>query len=316
MKGITHYTLGLAVASCFPEAVHQAACGHPWPMLTGGLFGLLPDLLDFKIVRFLSPRHVQIIPDPLEPDMPMVAEGLALAVREARRRRSSLVVQLHPMRVAEDEWQPYEVHFEAAGAIETRLLPRCAADGRPTGEPPKGPRASGRARLDVPLVIGYQARLRIEQLEGPTLRLTPLDDRRVRVDFLPWHRGWSHSLGLAVGAALLAALLGGLWIGAIALLAIVTHVASDQLGYLGASLLWPFRRRRYPGLQRFHAQDSLGNASALWLALLVMLWNLARYSSPPLPLHGPRLFFWAGLAPLALLTVLRSHWPSRRNRLQ
>ena len=47
MKGITHYTIGLAVASCFPEAVRQAAAGNPWPMLTGGFFALLPDLFVF-----------------------------------------------------------------------------------------------------------------------------------------------------------------------------------------------------------------------------------------------------------------------------
>ncbi len=316
MKGIAHYAIGLAVASCFPETVRQAAAGNPWPMLAGGFFGLLPDLLDFKVIRFLAPRQVQIIPDPLEPDMRMVAEGLALAMREAQKRRKPLTVQLHSMRLGPDKWQPYEIRLVAAGGIEARLLPDATTEGSFLRKQDVETHTPLFVPLDFPLVIGYEARIHVASFEGPTLLLTPLGERGVQVDFLPWHRCWSHSLGLAALSGILAALGGSLRLGLIAFFALAAHVLSDQLGFLGCAVRWPFRRQRDPGFQRFHAHDPFANTAAVWLALLVLFWNLVRSASPPLPISGPRLFFWAGFIPLFLLSLLRRRllpFPSRRS---
>ena len=52
MKGITHFTIGVAAASCVPVAVETAASGNPLYFILGGIFGLLPDTIDFKLYRY------------------------------------------------------------------------------------------------------------------------------------------------------------------------------------------------------------------------------------------------------------------------
>ena len=63
MKGIAHFSLGIAAASCFPAAVQAGAEGNPLYFILGGIFGLLPDTLDFKFYRFIYSHDVEITPD-------------------------------------------------------------------------------------------------------------------------------------------------------------------------------------------------------------------------------------------------------------
>lgn len=53
MKGFTHFLSAIAVASCLPGAVQQAAQGSLVLVLAGAA-GLLPDTLDFKLARYLK----------------------------------------------------------------------------------------------------------------------------------------------------------------------------------------------------------------------------------------------------------------------
>ncbi len=66
MKGISHFLAGLAAATFIPGVVESAAQGS-YLILLGGLFGLLPDTLDFKFARYFD-RAEAIDPDPANLD--------------------------------------------------------------------------------------------------------------------------------------------------------------------------------------------------------------------------------------------------------
>ena len=71
MKGITHFAAGVAVASCFPQAVQAGTEGSPLYFILGGAAGLIADTLDFKFFRFVYRHDLEVIPDPLRPDPQM-----------------------------------------------------------------------------------------------------------------------------------------------------------------------------------------------------------------------------------------------------
>ena len=64
MKGIAHFSSGIAAASFFPWSVQAAAEGNPLYFILGGIFGLLPDTADFKFYRFFYRHDVNIELDP------------------------------------------------------------------------------------------------------------------------------------------------------------------------------------------------------------------------------------------------------------
>lgn len=300
MKGVTHYIAGLAAASCFPGAVQEAARGNPLPMLAGGFFGLLPDALDFKGARFLARHDMEIIPDPLEPDMQMVADGLACAIDQAFRTKKTIRARLQTIQLGADAWQHYTVKFSADGGLTTALGAVCTMGGRPLAEPME---ETGTARARAPLVIGYEATVAVTILDGPMLAFVPLPDGRIRIDFIPWHRAWSHSLVLAAAAGLLLAPAAGWLTGLTAFAGWAAHALADQLGFLGSALFYPFSRKRMPGFQFTKSGDMMPNLSLVWMSVLVLFWNLARFASPPVPVNGARLLVLAGLLPLGLLLL-------------
>ena len=75
MKGFCHFVTGIAAASAFPEAVKTAASGDPCPFIVAGIAALLPDTIDFKILRFIKTYDIQVIPDPLSPDPAIIADA-------------------------------------------------------------------------------------------------------------------------------------------------------------------------------------------------------------------------------------------------
>lgn len=309
MKGITHFAVGVAAASCFPEAVAAGAAGNPLYFILGGLFGLLPDTLDFKLYRFLHRHDIEVTPDPLEPDPKQIAEAVALAVRRARDAGRPVCIKLNTIRVAADAWQSYDVRFDPGKRqVTVRYGPVVDTGSNPIEgrRGPSGRRASASAPLAADVSFDYQAGTTVDIFDGPTFRMSPEKDDRVRAEFIPWHRQWSHSLVLALLFGLVGTLLWGMTAGLVAAAAFAAHIAADQFGFMGSNLWFPFTKRRSLGLMLGHATDALPNATVVWLACLIVFWNLCRSAGAGVPRPGAvPLFLYAGVLPLLCARLLR-----------
>jgi len=293
MKGIAHFVTGIAVATLFPEVVDRAADGSLLPVL-GGVVALLPDTLDFKFLRYLQRYNLEIDPGP-EPEPRLIAQALARAARQTYRTGQSCSVLLHTVRLGPDRWQRYTVRFDPdAEAVTATIGPIVDTGQRP--EPVSAPAIeSCAAPLSFPLDPLSKLKIVVDIFSGPSLKFR----RRgvhLHVSFLDWHRRWSHSLtfaavlGLgAVGFAALIPLLTGRssallsppLTGAVVSLGLLAHILQDQLGFMGSNLLFPITRQRTPGLGLIHSGDAVPNFLTVWAAVMLILFNLDRFSTQP-----------------------------------
>jgi len=323
MKGIAHFLTGVAVATCVPGVVAQAAQGSLLPALAGAC-GLLPDTLDFKLARFLERADYVLTPD-AEEGAEALAARLAAAAAEAACGQPR-VVRLHTVRAGADRWRRYAVRFDVPGqALEVRLGP-LVTGGQvvlPDSEPP-APRAFARAPLPAPLEYTYDAEVVVDVFAGPSLRFAPALQARgavaerlqrvtgphpVRITFLPWHRAQSHSLILALLVGLLAGAACGPAAGVACGLAFAAHVLEDQLGAMGSNLFWPLTRTRVNGLGLLRSGDALPNFLTVWAAVAVTLFNLDRGAAQP-QLSAP-LFLAGALALPAAALIAAYIWQRR-----
>lgn len=309
MKGITHFTSGVAFAACFPRAVEAGMDGNPLYFILGGVFGLLPDTLDFKLLRFLHRHDMEIIPDPSRPDPALIAGALEGALRRARDTGRPVRVKLHTSAPGPGLWHRFRVTLPGAGGTL-----RVTYDGvvntsqEPAGDQPYPP-ATAEAALPCAVITDYMATTIVDILEGPSYEMEPLPEGRIAVRFIPWHRQWTHSLpvaaaiGLALGwwiAPLAGVIAGGAW---------ALHALLDQCGHMGSNLLFPFTRRRSPGLQWVRSGDTLANFAVVWISCLAVYWNLARMEPGEPALSLPALLIAFGFLPLGLAAWLRRRLP-------
>ena len=298
MKGIAHFASGLVVASFVPGVAEQAALGSLLIAL-GGACAMLPDWLDFKFARFLERRDADLAPDPALPGQAR-AQALAEAVAAQLKlaQAGPRIVQLHPVRRGAIDWLLYTIRFDVArGDVVVTM-----DDALTNGEQQVVGRVVGRARAGL-LDYTYDGDLAIIELGGPSLRFAPVevDGRtKIRIEFLPWHRTWSHSLVLAVLLGLVCGWWLGLLAGLVAGLGFAVHVLEDQLGYMGSNLFWPLTRGRSEGLHLLHSGDTIPNLVTVWLSITLLLLNLDRARAIPLLPLGPYLTFVV-LLPTALL---------------
>jgi len=145
MKGIAHFLTGVAIATCFPEVVRQAAGGGLLPVL-GGVAGILPDTLDFKFVRYFERYDLEIDPGP-EPDAGEIAGRVAGAMRRAYETGQPQNVMLHTIRLGADLWRRYTVRFDPAHdavavrigpVVNTSQVPLPGSEFPPPSSPPMG----------------------------------------------------------------------------------------------------------------------------------------------------------------------------------
>ena len=307
MKGIAHFVTGVAVATFFPEVVYGAAQNLAFGPLLGGLAGLLPDTLDFKLLRYFYPVDDEIDPAEIvtaggQPDPQAVATRIAAAMDRAGVDGGPVRVQLHTVRLGADLWRQWSLAFDLdrnevlvglGPAVTTAQVPLPGSEIPGAGQ--------GRAAVGAPILHTYDREITIDIFSGPALAFERAGDA-VRVTFVPWHRAWSHSLlvVLALGAA--GALLAPVY-GLAMALAALAHVAADQMGYMGSNLLFPLTRRRTPGLGWFRSGDALPNFLTVWTGLALILLNLDRFSAAPRLPAVPYLLLAVGLPWLALLGV-------------
>jgi membrane-bound metal-dependent hydrolase YbcI (DUF457 family) len=307
MKGITHFSIGIAAASCFPAAVRAGADGNPLYFILGGVFGLLPDTLDFKFYRFFQRYDVEIVPDPEHPDSQMIADAVALAVNRAYETCKPVRLQLKTIRLGTDLWRSYEISFDVLRKrVSAWIGPVVNTSGMPV-EPvalKKGKAATSPLLCDIKL--DYEATTKIDILDGPSFEMQRIDDGRVMPRFIPWHREWSHSVIIGLVLALAVALLWGALAGIVAFCAYALHVFVDQLGFMGSAWLFPFRRARLEGMKLLHSGTPHLNLAAVWFSCLLIFWNLYAVMSWRVPHFGlARLVFYGAVIPAAAYFALR-----------
>lgn len=312
MKGIVHFMTGVAAASCFPEAVRAGAEGNPLYFVLGGLFGLLPDTLDFKCSRFFQRHDVQVVPDPNRPDPQMIADAVADAANRAHESGKQVEIKLNTVRMGADEWQQYEVKFDVlkklvtvtyGPVVDTSSIPLRRKHPKQTDRP------SASASLSCGVKLDYMATTTIDTFEGPMFRVVPLKDGRVTPIFIPWHRRWSHSLVTCLLLALAGTVVWGPTAGLVILVAVLAHVLVDQLGFMGSALLYPFLPRRNEGLKLVHSSEGMANFGIVWFSALLVFWNL--YLQAPrqmVTLSFVKLFLYGGVVPFVIGYLLRRLW--------
>jgi membrane-bound metal-dependent hydrolase YbcI (DUF457 family) len=335
MKGITHFLTGVATASCFPLAIQTAFTGDKsYLIVLGGICGILCDTLDFKFARYFWKHdyRVRLTEDHLDPRIP--AETIARALDEAAEKGKPVRVKLDILRYSTSYYRTYAVMIDdrrkevtcTIGPLKTMShcmargenMPSDAARRRAIEE--KGPVAvmeqlaretpglpnsipesntSYVAKFKTDVFNTYYLDSEVGIFSGPDYEFSPQKDGKVRIDFIPWHRRWTHSLTLGlllgpIGFALFAnwgALFSGNWAGFanmyainaffIAILAFWSHIAVDQTGHLGSNLFTPFTKTRSLGWKWCTSASPFPNQLVNFISLSIILWNLNAYAPKP-----------------------------------
>jgi membrane-bound metal-dependent hydrolase YbcI (DUF457 family) len=307
VKGIAHFSSGVAAASFFPWSVQAAAEGNPLYFIIGGAFALLPDTADFKFYRFFYRHHVQVEVDPRRPDPQGMAEKIAGAIGRALAEKKTIRVKLNSLRLGADSWRQYKVKFDAA-AREVRVhIGPIVSTGQvpiPATEPGL---PDGRAPLPGPVQMTYDDFNQVDIFDGPTVGFEPDGKGGVIQHFLPWHRNWSHSLVMGALFGAVGALIWDWRVAVVIFAGNAAHVLEDQMGLMGSNLFFPLTRRRTTGMKLMRSGDALPNFAAVWLSCLFIFWNVARYSPPSYLTAG--LTFWnillfGAIVPAAIVVFL------------
>ena len=169
MKGFTHFISGIAVASFFPQAVQMAAQESSFILCLGGLFGILPDTLDFKLAKYFYKSDFEVKPDPNKLDAREIANGVAQAVNKAIETGKG-TVQLHTMQIASNRWRSYLLRFDTKTSeicvdigpeVDTGQIP---FDGTELTDPEK---AHARVKVDCEFYQQFDKVSNIAIMTGP-----------------------------------------------------------------------------------------------------------------------------------------------------
>lgn len=299
MKGISHFVTGVAVGTFFPDAV-QAATAGSFILVLGGIGGLLPDTLDFKFARFVEEPDILIDPHPEHFEAQKIADEIAAGIERVGETHKKLILKCNTMRLGPDWWQEYSFRFDTnMGEVLVELGPIVNTSQIPLpaslSNHPKG-----RAKIRTPLLPTYDEFTRVDIFSGPSFALE-WRNGRVEIDFIPWHRQYSHSLLMALLFGTLCGLLFGLTAGLIGAGAVLAHVLEDQLGYLGSNLFYPLTKVRSTGARLIHAGDAIPNFFTVGTSVYVILFNLDRFS--PQPILDPLLYWGVLWLPFPLILL-------------
>jgi len=293
MKGFSHFMSGVAVASFGPWAIDAALNGNPIFFVLGGACGILPDTIDFKFYRFFYEHDVYVTPDPKSPDPQYVADEFARAVALAVDEKRYVRVKLVSVRLGADFWQQYTVKIDNEKMeVLVKFGPVVNTGQVPVEGTEKRYPTIARAKLKAKVIQTYDAGLKVDIFDGPTIGLKPMDNGDLDLEFLPWHREWSHSLTvgamLGVLVGVLAYFVSG-WAAAWQCFVTIAacygvHVVEDQLGHMGSNIFYPITKLRTPGLHWMHSGDGMPNFLTVWICCLLIFWNLYR-GQPAMTYH-------------------------------
>ena len=203
-------------------------------------------------------------------------------MRRAYEDRVPQNVMLHTIRLGADLWRQYAVRFDPErNEVAVRIGPVVNTGQVPfPGSEPEGAEEV-RVKVGVPMVHTYDAENKVDIFSGPSFKFARKGDR-LHVHFLDWHRRWSHSLTLAVALGLLGWLIFGKWGGLIIGLGFAGHILEDQLGFMGSNLLYPLTKGRVIGARLLRSGDAIPNFLTVWVAVMLILFNLDRFSAQPM----------------------------------
>jgi len=309
---------GAAVASFFLPAVRMAhrEAGASFILVLGGLFGIMPDTLDFKMGQFFSKADYDIDPDPMDPDPQQMAETLGKAMDEAAETGRNIKAQMYPMRLGADLWRQYVIKFDGDNNEVVIILNEIVTTSQVPilgSEPPPEKRV-GRFKLQKAKMLETHGRPSVvDIMSGPQFGFVRNDAGEVEVEFLPWHRTWSHSyvlgLMLAVPIWLIASMIAGWnigWLyGLIAFLGFSVHLTEDLTGHMGGSLIWPIIKERCNGLSLFRASNPHANFTIDYTSVVIILWNLNRFNPQQFFTLSPiEYFLYALVIPLGIYAAI------------
>jgi membrane-bound metal-dependent hydrolase YbcI (DUF457 family) len=291
MKGLTHFISGLAAATFFREAVEMSYRENSFILVMGGIFGILPDTIDFKFTQFVEHYDYKVDPDPEKPDAQQIADTLARAINEAHESGKPKSIMFMTIKKGADLWRQYRLFFDIENQkVRVTLGPLVNTSKKPFPGTEIKENNVAQANLNCALCKQvYDRETFVDIMSGPSFRFVPQKDGSVKIDFLSWHRRWSHSLTMGIFLGLIGWLLFGLWLGfAKALIygLVITvgfwiHVLEDQLGYMGSNLFWPFTKEKTIGMKVMHSGDAFPNFITVWLALVFIFYNLNRFHVQP-----------------------------------
>ena len=297
MKGFTHFISGMAVASFFPQAVHMAASESSFILCLGGLFGILPDTLDFKLAKYFYKSDFEVKPDPNKLDAREIANGIAQAVNKAIETGRG-TVQLHTMQIASNRWRSYLLRFDTKTSeicvdigpeVDTGQIP---FDGTELKDPEK---AHARVKVNCEFYQQFDKVSNIAIMTGPCFEFAKREDGKMEIVFLPWHRQWSHSFTLGMLIAFLVGLVTFFTIPEgphpelytiprwmlyplIILFGSMVHIIEDSTGFMGNNLFYPFTKGRTNGLGFMSASEGIPNFFFVWTSVICILFNLDRFT--------------------------------------
>ncbi len=294
-------------SSDLPWAVEAAQNGNPAFFILGAVAGILPDTIDFKFYRFFYHHEIYIYPDPDKLDPQPVADRIAAAVSEAAATGKPVRVKLSTIKLSADNWRQYRVKIDPeAGEVRVQFGPAVSTGQMPQPGTLPTDRPVAVAKFSAPVKQSYEPVYTVDIFDGPSFMFKRDETGTVEIDFLPWHRNWSHSLTVA---ALLAGT-ASLWTwhaGVVVFGAYAIHIFEDQFGCMGANLFFPFTKKRTSGFRLMHSGDAFPNFGCVWLCCLLIFWNI--YAAIPEPLYHfgfIRLMMYALVIPFAVFGVV--HW--------
>lgn len=306
MKGIAHFISGVTVASFCPWAIEAAESGNPAYFILGAIAGILPDTIDFKIYRFFYHHDIRMEPHPDQLDPQPIADAVAKAVSMAMKDRRT-TLKLSVIKMGADNWRQYRVKIDpVAGEVRVQFGPIVSTGQVPQPDTLPDPRPVAIAKFEAPILQSYEPTYTIDIFDGPSFAFKRNEQGQVEIDFLPWHRNWSHSLIIGV----LLAGIASFWTwqaGVVIFGAYVIHVIEDQMGHMGSNLFFPITKKRVPGLKLMHSGDAFLNFSGVWICCLLIFWNVYAAIENPLYHFGFIHFMMIAMViPFSIFGV--AHW--------
>ncbi len=312
MRGLTHFMMGMMVATFFKSLMVGAAMQDSLLIILGGVFGLLPDTLDFKFLVYVEPQDAVIDPDPHNMNPQDIAEKIAAEINHTDQMEPGKMrrLQTHTLKLGPDLWQSYSINFnKAKRQVEVKVGPHVTMSGMPAfGTEPPTDKAFGVARYNPKLIDVYGRATEVKGFSGPSFGFLKRKDGAVEVVFIPFHRRSGHSMTMGFVFALIGWLLTGVWqVGGVILAGWTMHIALDSFGHLGNNLFWPVMKQRTSGLYLVSASNPYWNAFAIYSCIALIFWNMNMYNASVSPAYTVAWMTSLGPA-LYILSVILIPW--------